>query len=63
MPGSTYVLQNKTAKSNYETNSRVKKVIELKFDKNKADLTQNRGQTRGKKGNRNKIRRRKTRIH
>lgn len=46
MPGSTYVLQNKTAKSNYETNSRVKKVIELKFDKNKADLTQDRGQNK-----------------
>ena len=46
MPGSTYVLQNKTAKSNYETNSRLKKVIELKFDKNNADLTQDRGQNK-----------------
>ena len=44
MPGSTYVLQSKTAKSNYKTNSRVKKVIELEFDKDKADLTQDRGQ-------------------
>ena len=40
MPISTDISQNKTAKSSEKTNSRVEKVIELNFDKDKADLTQ-----------------------